>query len=368
MYEQLKGEGFDVWVDFDRILPGQDWNYEITRALNRTRIVLAFVSQSSVERRSYLQRELRLALEKRQEMLSGDIYLVPVMLDDETPVPEELKTIQAIRMSDPRFHKRLADALTYQLGRLGVELAKVQREAGVSWSISRTNEAWEGLPGYRVGLEFVDVHSDKGSNLSEIGVFIRGRLVAHLFRHRAGKLNQAPQVFNYVQESYRRTNTFDAHCDQPVLRGCVLTIPYSMSWYGAGAAHPNYYIETYSFILDPLHLVAALPDLFTNPDAALSAIQSHVREDLSRSQRRAGREEADSYTLDPTSIESGTSGWEDFAAVVFGPDGLEFSFAPYQVGPFAYGFHHAKVPYQKVATLVRPAYRTALDIDRYSVR
>ena len=136
VYEWLKGEGFDVWADYDRILPGQDWNYEITRALNRTRIVLAFVSQNSVERRSYLQKELRLALEKRLEMLGGDIYLIPVMFDDETPVPDELKAIQAIRISDARFHKRLSDALTYQLGRLGVELAKVQREAGVSWSIS----------------------------------------------------------------------------------------------------------------------------------------------------------------------------------------------------------------------------------------
>jgi hypothetical protein len=40
------------------------------------------VSKNSVDRRGYIQKELRLALEKYREKLVDDIFLIPVMLDD----------------------------------------------------------------------------------------------------------------------------------------------------------------------------------------------------------------------------------------------------------------------------------------------
>ena len=54
----LRDNGLDVWVDYEQIRPGQDWDHEIKRGLSQADFIVVFVSNKSVDRRGYVQREL----------------------------------------------------------------------------------------------------------------------------------------------------------------------------------------------------------------------------------------------------------------------------------------------------------------------
>src|SRR4051812_22751668 len=67
-YDQLKSAGFAPWLDEKDLLPGQDWEEEIPRALKASVAVLVFLSRTSVSKRGYVQREFRLAFDTLQEI------------------------------------------------------------------------------------------------------------------------------------------------------------------------------------------------------------------------------------------------------------------------------------------------------------
>ena len=296
-------------------------------------------------------------------MPEGRIFLVPILLDDDVEIPDKLRHLHALCASDPSFDEQLAASLLHELGRLGVELERAQREAGVAWTRRRLQEAWDGFPGYDVQLDLLEFESDTYPDVSEIGDFLKGALLPNLFRHRASKLEQSPEFYNKEQELYHRTNVYDAQCPDPIVKGRILTLPYSISWYGAGAAHFNHHFETYSFFLEPSLLIPSLESVFfANSVEALSVLQKEAREHLVGLgvDQRSDDPEAEP---DPSWIEEGTRDWKDFSAFVFHVDGIEVLFAPYQVGPFAYGSHSVRVGYEKVAGFMRPEFRVALELE-----
>ncbi|MDQ6726254.1 MAG: TIR domain-containing protein [Actinomycetota bacterium] len=358
----LAEEGFNIWADYRRLKPGQNWDFEIKKALDRADLVIVFVSMNSVDHRGYAQREIRLALDKMSEKLMEDIYLIPVILDEQAAIPEQLRSLHHIRASDGRFREKLADALRYQFGRLGIQLSRTQREANLYWSSTALIERWEGLPGYEAEIQFIDVRSERYSNASEIGGCIRGDLIRDLHSYRALKLAQEPKHYNFGQDAFRRTSTYAAHHDDPYVRGKVLTVRYLIRWYGAGGAHGMHHYRTYPFLLDPLILIPALSVVFADGASALPFIQSAARQALSQVRIQSNPED-DPYGLDSGWIASGTEGWDDFRTFVFARDGLELFFPPYQVGPYAVGIQSASVPYALIRHFLKEEYRTALDIE-----
>ena len=69
LYQRLKSETWiDPWLDEERLLPGQDWNLEIEKAVESSDAVIVCVSNTSVAKEGYVQKELRqvlnIALEK----------------------------------------------------------------------------------------------------------------------------------------------------------------------------------------------------------------------------------------------------------------------------------------------------------------
>lgn len=360
-YDALKNKGFNVWMDCQCLLPGQNWDFEIKRSFTKSNFVLAFISSNSINRRGYVQRELKLALDKLTEKLIDDIYIIPVLLDDNLQLPDELTSIQAIHASDLNSHEKIASSINHQLDRFGVKTEKIQQQSDIHWSFKKRKESWDGLPGYEVELELINFQSDKYDNISDISEFINGNLIQSLFNYRADKLIQSPEFFNYGQNKYIRTNTYDAYCNEPKIKGKIVTVQYAINWYGAGAAHPNHFFSTFSFALEPLFKISALSDIFTNPDTALNEFQAEVKHQLY--QMRLGDDSEEKFSLDPEWVDRGTDSWEAFEAYIFGEEGIEILFAPYQVAAYACGPQFAKVNYAKIVKLIRAEYKSLLEIE-----
>ena len=82
LYKQLREKGFEPWLDANDLIAGQNWREEIPKAIKTAAVCLACLSQHSIEKKGYVQREFRYALSKYAELPTGSIYLIPVRLDD----------------------------------------------------------------------------------------------------------------------------------------------------------------------------------------------------------------------------------------------------------------------------------------------
>ena len=118
LYQQLSNAGFRPWMDTKNILGGEQWQRSIQHALQQSQFFLACLSVTSVSKRSYLRREMREALEKLQEMLDSDIYLIPVRLE-ECEIPEELREHQWVDLFAEDGYTRLVEALRVGMERRG---------------------------------------------------------------------------------------------------------------------------------------------------------------------------------------------------------------------------------------------------------
>src|SRR5215203_3450568 len=54
---QLRKDGFDPWLDEERLLPGMNWDIEIEKALRASDALLLCFSELSVSKEGYIQRE-----------------------------------------------------------------------------------------------------------------------------------------------------------------------------------------------------------------------------------------------------------------------------------------------------------------------
>jgi hypothetical protein len=118
LYQYLSNSGCDIWLDEKKLLPGQDWDMEIKRAIHDADAVIVILSKNSVDKEGYVQKELKLALDTYEEKPEGAIYLIPALLE-ECKIPDKLKHLQYSDLSQPDSGKKLLD--TIKLRALSIE-------------------------------------------------------------------------------------------------------------------------------------------------------------------------------------------------------------------------------------------------------
>ena len=89
LYQRLLSDGFTPWFDEESLLPGQDWEKEIKRAIRNSDIFIICLSRSAVNKQGYLQKEIRFALSVAEEQPEGSIFIIPLKLE-ECEMPEHL--------------------------------------------------------------------------------------------------------------------------------------------------------------------------------------------------------------------------------------------------------------------------------------
>ncbi len=96
LYQRLNAEGWiDPWLDEEKLLPGQDWDMEIEKAVENAHAVIVFLSNGSVTKEGYVQRELRKVLDVSDEKPEGTLFVIPIRMDD-VQIPRRLKMWQYV--------------------------------------------------------------------------------------------------------------------------------------------------------------------------------------------------------------------------------------------------------------------------------
>lgn len=115
LYNRLTQDGIDAWLDEEKLLPGQDWQLEISKAVKNSEVILVVLSSQSVKKAGYVQKEIKLALDVSREKPEGTIYLIPARLDD-CAVPDSLKNYHWVNLFDNKGYERLKQALDAKIG------------------------------------------------------------------------------------------------------------------------------------------------------------------------------------------------------------------------------------------------------------
>lgn len=100
LFNDLRQAGIDVWIDKEHLLPGQNWKTTIRRAIRESRFFLALLSNNSVSKKGYVQKELRHALELLDEYPEPTIFVIPIRIDDCNPTSEKLKELHWVDIFD----------------------------------------------------------------------------------------------------------------------------------------------------------------------------------------------------------------------------------------------------------------------------
>lgn len=90
----LKSAGLEIWFDEVSLLPGQKWKIEIQKAIRKSSFFLTLLSTNSVNKRGFVQKEIKEALSFLDEIPESEVYIIPVRLDECEPSPYELHHYQ----------------------------------------------------------------------------------------------------------------------------------------------------------------------------------------------------------------------------------------------------------------------------------
>ncbi|MEP0803920.1 MAG: TIR domain-containing protein, partial [Chloroflexota bacterium] len=117
LYDRLRADGFDPWLDSEALLPGQDWDLEIQKAMRASEAVIVCFSSVSVSKEGYVQKEIKYAQEIQQEKPEGTIFFIPLLLE-ECEMPFSLRGIHWGHYYEPDGYEKLVQSLNVRAGQV----------------------------------------------------------------------------------------------------------------------------------------------------------------------------------------------------------------------------------------------------------
>lgn len=351
-YEMLLREGVAPWIDVKDLLPGQSWEPEISRALGDANVVVLLLSPRSVSKRGFVQREANEAIDRLRYKQPTDIYVVPLLLEP-CDVPSQIaQRLQYVDLTKEGSWEQVRAAL-----RLAAEQQSIQIERGVPIGPfllfeERLKERWEGLPGHEIDIAFPRFEStSKAAAARELSALFLGRASATLIRERQKPWDQSPELFTDRHPASALNGRWENY-GVVHATSTLLSLTYDVGWYGAGAAHPNSYFETFTFAFMDRTVQLDLSEFFANPTVAEQRISELCIASLSREYWERTGEKPDDGQAEWFRKGAGPD-IDNFSAFTVSADRFTFLFAPYQVSSYAMGRWSADVSFYDLLHLLK---------------
>ena len=139
LYRTLRRRGVQPWLDAENLIPGQNWEIEIPKALLSSDAIIICLSPNSVDKEGYVQKEIKFALDKALEMPEGRIFLIPAKLE-ECDLPFSLRQYQAVNLYEKEGYARLMKALKLRASQLERNTVELPKEGEIISEIKKVVE------------------------------------------------------------------------------------------------------------------------------------------------------------------------------------------------------------------------------------
>jgi TIR domain len=110
LYHRMVRDRINVWLDVEKLKPGQGWQYEIRKALLKSDLVIVCLSHSFNKQNGFRYEELKLALEKANVLSIDEVFIIPIRLE-KCDMPESLRHLQRVDLFEAGGYKKLILAL-----------------------------------------------------------------------------------------------------------------------------------------------------------------------------------------------------------------------------------------------------------------
>jgi hypothetical protein len=221
LYRKLTTLGIDAWLDEEKLLPGQDWQLEIPKAVQESDAVIVCLSKSSVTKEGYIQKEIKFALDVADEKPEGTIFIIPARLED-CKVPHRFEKWHWVDLFQSVGPDRLIKSLTARAESLGLDPLGVSNPYSIS-----NRQTWGDIEFVRVSAGNFIMGSKSGnasaidSEKPEHEVFIPSDFYIGRYPITNAQYNQ------YIQETQpedKRSDNWQKKSHYPVV---------NISWYAA---------------------------------------------------------------------------------------------------------------------------------------
>ena len=119
LYKKLINDSIEAWLDEENLLPGQEWEFEITKAVANSDAIIICLSNDSVTKEGFVQKEIRFALDKAEEKPEGTIFIIPALLES-CEVPQRLSKRHWVKLFEKNGYNLLLRALSVRATNLGL--------------------------------------------------------------------------------------------------------------------------------------------------------------------------------------------------------------------------------------------------------
>lgn len=352
-YDLLLQEGVIPWMDVKCILPGQNWEMEVDKAISDANIIILLLSKQSVNKRGFVQREVNDAIERLRYRQPTDIYVIPLLLE-QCDVPDYIATrLQYVDLSSSGAWDQVRASLILAAKQQSIHLAKGINSGPFRVFTDKLEDQWAGVPGHDIKIEYPRFESVSHPIFAkELTLLFGGRATRALIESRRNPWNQSPDLFPEIGGFASMNGRWDefriVHATDQ-----FLSLVYKVGWYGAGAAHPNSYFQTYNFSMHERIILLNLENYFSDFNSAIMRISELVLAELCHNYWSRTGEQPDEHQLNW--FKSGSAAdIKNFKNFTVSSDHFTFLFAPYQVSSFAMGMWSADVSFYNLHDLLKP--------------
>jgi MinD-like ATPase involved in chromosome partitioning or flagellar assembly len=120
LYTRLTQDAVDAWLDKEKLLPGQDWELEIRKAVREADVVVVCLSKQ-FNKAGFRQKEVKWALDTAMEKTEAEIFIIPARLE-ECDNLESLRRWHWVDLFDKNGYETLIRALRSHADKIGAVL------------------------------------------------------------------------------------------------------------------------------------------------------------------------------------------------------------------------------------------------------
>jgi len=350
-YSRLKKEGARVWMDKENLLPGQDWEFAIRKQIKDSDFFLVFLTNNSVTKRGFLQKEIKLALDLWDEKLPDDIFLIPIRLDD-CIVPDSLAKFHRVDIFDHEEinrdnsnYTKLIEGIKYGAEKLGKILIPSNNQYQILnkaiQEISRNKYLYE------IEVAYPHLENLKHNSYEDVNNILFDDINDFIIDFRKHAIDDSSRK-RKLQDDYigMRLDELWINYEIHMNDDHLLSLEYSIFTITTTAPHPNWETVTHNFTLPDCRAIK-LQELFRQNSNYLEIISEFCINDLIAQTLKDN-------TIDLKDlIEEGAGPKIDnFSVFYFTEKDMCFVFHSNGIWPHAWVRRDVQIPYSKLAELI----------------
>jgi hypothetical protein len=339
LFDFLSIRGYEPWMDKKKVLPGQAWDTEIKTALKKANFVIILLSQTSVSKRGYIQREFKLALTHMEDKLETDIYLIPLKIDD-CEIPDNLQKYQWTELKKSNSFEIISEAIELQRKiYITNDKKKEGTESLFKYEAIKEESHIKGQPSLSIENIYPHFSITTDNTFKEINTIIHSEIINHTcwFNKMYGGV-----LYNNKDDSDYR---YEAHTNFNIVYVNTNFISYKLFFYHySGGAHGLYGNKGYTYRLNPL-IPITINDLLDNDDDVLKFVTKYCRDYLiARAENDFGLEKGIDFFIDKKSLTK--SNWDEISNFYLTKDSVVIIFGIYQIATYAAGESEVIIPFK----------------------